>query len=78
MFLACYTDEEIAEAVGLSRRAITKETGTFGTFGNAAKSAESLAFFQETETNNKGETVSVFKIPRYNVWTFAKNKKSGS
>jgi len=62
MWLTCHIQQEIGEAVGLSRQAITEEIATFASFGSASETGKSLAFFQDAQ----------FKPPLYNVWAFAK------
>lgn len=57
MWLACYTQEEIAEATNLSQQAIYKETST--TNGNISKSSKSL--FQDED----------WTPPLFNVWRFS-------
>lgn len=62
MWMSCHTQQEIGDEIGLSQQAITKETDSFTTFGNASKNSKNFAFFQD----------AAFKPPIYNVWTFAK------
>jgi predicted DNA-binding protein YlxM (UPF0122 family) len=60
MYLACYSNEEIGEEVGLSDEAVRKEVSQhLETFPNVVKVA---AQFQDED----------FQTPIYNIWTFAK------
>lgn len=62
MWLSCHTQEEIAEAVGISIGTVNGETETIFRFGSASKSEKSLAQHADAD----------FETPIYNVWTFAK------
>lgn len=62
LWLACYTQQEIAEAVGTSRESIDDEIQTFGNFGNASVSTKSLEFGRDND----------WQPPIYNVWAWSK------
>lgn len=62
MYLACFTDEEIASAVEMTRRWVTEKTATYGKNGSASIFAVSRPFEKDAD----------FEPPYYNVWTFAK------
>jgi DNA-binding CsgD family transcriptional regulator len=62
MWLACHTQQEIADEVDISVGSVNAETDSFFNFGSTSNSEKSLAFFQDAD----------FKPPIYNVWTFAK------
>jgi len=68
MWLACYTDQEIAAVVGISRPTITRKIESLVHFGNISKMNQTLASFAEPE----------FKTPLYNIWTFAKKTNAVS
>ena len=57
MWLACRTQQEIADAEGLSQQAVAKITDDFTTFGNLAESSKA-------EANHATD----FTPPIYNVW----------
>jgi hypothetical protein len=44
MWLACYTQEEIAEATGMTQKAIDLETETFSNIGNVSDFTKSRSF----------------------------------
>ncbi len=62
MWMACETNEYISESCSISEASTRDEIETFRSFGNASKTAESLANFSDTD----------FNPPLYNIWTFAK------
>lgn len=62
MYLACYSQEEIAAAVDLTRQAITQKIDDYANFGNLAKNCKTLANHEEQD----------FQVPLYNVWTKSK------
>ena len=66
MWLACYTQDEIAAAVDRSQQSITEEIATFTDFGSVSKTGKSRAFHSEPD----------FKPPLYNVWTFAQKTET--
>lgn len=66
MWLACYTQEEIAEAVDLERSTVTKMTDEFVNIGRLAENHKSLA----THATD-------FDPPIYNVWK-QQEKTAGS
>lgn len=68
MYLAGYTMQEIADAVGLERSTITKEIESLVNISSLAKNHQVLANFQDSE----------FETPIYNVWTFAKKTNNVS
>ena len=43
MWMACYTQEEIAEAVGITQQAVAKMSEDFTNFGNLADSCKPAA-----------------------------------
>ena len=57
MWLACYTQEEIAEAVGITQQAVAKMAEDFTNFGNLADSCKAA-----------GAHLTDFDPPLYNVW----------
>lgn len=57
MWLACYTQEEIAEALGLPRETVKDKIGSFGENGNLSKSAKTVA-----------DHLTDFDPPIYNIW----------
>ena len=61
MHLACYTQEEIAEAVGLDQSTITRRLETF--------MQKVPAYFLHKPFDHDDS----FNPPKYNVWTFDKN-----
>ena len=65
MYLAGYTNDEIAEAVGLSEASIRQTTAEFTTL---EKVRQLNASFQDSE----------FETPIYNVWSFAKKTNNVS
>lgn len=62
MYLACYSQEEIAAAVDVSSGTIANKIEDFLNFGNIAKNEKTLANHEEQE----------FQVPLYNVWTKSK------
>ena len=58
LWLACYTQEEIAEAVGWERQTITDWIKDFADFGHMSESGITLA-------NHADEK---FERPIYNIW----------
>ncbi len=68
MWLACYSQEEIAQAVGIARKTIDDEIVTFGESGKASEIAKSRDFTQDAD----------FTPPLYNIWTFAKKTNAVS
>jgi hypothetical protein len=65
LWMACYTQQEIAEHEGLSREAISDITSSFGSFGNLAETTKATALHQVD-----------FEVPIYNVWK--QQSKSGN
>ncbi|MCL5998303.1 MAG: hypothetical protein M1546_19955 [Chloroflexi bacterium] len=61
VWLACYTDEEIAKVVGKSHDQVTKQIVTFTRFIGSNKTRESRNFPMDTD----------FTPPLYNVGSFA-------
>lgn len=57
LWLACYTQEEIAEREGISREAVSDTTANFGNLGNLAENTKVLA----------SHAVD-FDPPIYNIW----------
>lgn len=68
MWLACHTQEEIAEAVGLSQPQIKEKAEVISELDRCQEPIKRAASFQPTGA--KKETP--FEVPLYNVWTFAK------
>lgn len=62
MYLACYTDKEIADAVGLSETTIENDTEETQLLDSCPKIGKVLSQHADTD----------FDPPLYNVWTFAK------
>lgn len=61
MWLACYTQEEIAEAVGWPRQTVTDEINTFADFGHLSESGKTAA-----------NHLTDFEHPLYSVWSYGK------
>lgn len=61
MWLACYTEDEIAEAVGIDQKTVNREIETFSQNGSASELTKSRDFGSDADWNP----------PLYNVWTFA-------
>ena len=68
MWLACHTQEEIAETVGCDQSIVSDLIKTFMENGHLSEIHKTFAFFQ-TDLDTKKEE---FTRPVYNVWTFAK------
>jgi hypothetical protein len=47
MYLACYSQEEIAQVVDLTRQAITQKIDDYANFGNLAKNCKTHANHEE-------------------------------
>ena len=62
MFMACHSQEEIAEAVQVTQQTIDNKINDFTNFGNLAKNCKTLANHEDSD----------FQIPLYNVWTKSK------
>jgi len=62
MWLACYTDAEIASKTGQSQQMVNLKTKTFTSIIENNNTSKSRAFFMEED----------FTPPLYNVWTFSK------
>lgn len=62
MWLACYTQEEIAEAVGLSQPQIKEILEELSDMEKFPKSIKLLALFEDAE----------FETPIYNIWSYGK------
>ena len=62
MWMACYSQEEIADECGVSRESVKIEIETIGKNGTDSKITKSLVFSKDAE----------FKPPIYNIWTFSK------
>ena len=65
MVMACYTQQEIADAVGMERDSINKSFGDFGNIAEFGKTAQAAA-----------EHATDFEPPIYNVWK--QQSKKGS
>lgn len=65
MWLACYSQDEIASAVDVSQKTVDN---SLVNFENMPKLLKNLALFQDTD----------FTPPIYNVWTFEKEKSNKS
>jgi hypothetical protein len=61
LWLACYTQEEIAEAVGLTQAKVSQTLDTFISFGNLAKTYKLAA-----------SHLVDFEPPLYNIWSQVK------
>ena len=62
MYLACYTQAEIAEDVGLTQKTIANEIESFSNFGTSSKITKTSANFMDED----------FTPPIYNVWSYGK------
>ena len=63
MWMASYTQDEIAEAVNMPRQTLTDRLKVLPNLENLPKSAKLSALYQDD-----------FEVPIYNIWTF--NKKT--
>jgi hypothetical protein len=61
MWLACYTQEEIAEEEGIDKASANRQIESLLQKGEMAKTQQTLATFQDEE----------FTVPLYNVWRFS-------
>lgn len=61
MWLACRTEEEIADAVGQAERSVNEQISELSALSSDLKKAPKVAFLDEG-----------FEPPIYNIWTFAK------
>lgn len=68
MWLACYTQEEIADAVGVARQTITDQVKVLPDLESFPNPAKLMARFEDAD----------FTSPLYNVWTFAKKTNAVS
>lgn len=66
MWLACHTQQEIADAVGVDRKDVERSLGQFGNIAEMSKSDQSAA-----------EHATDFQAPIYNVWK-QQEKTAGS
>jgi len=62
LWLACHTEQEIAEAVGAHQDTVNAKVRTFTEIGSLSKIRKTLAFFDDAD----------FQPPIYNIWPFAK------
>lgn len=62
MWMSCYSQEEIAATVELSRQAIDKEIKTYAISGSLSEGGESRDFSQDAD----------YAPPHFNIWTFGK------
>lgn len=62
MWMACYTFEQIAEAVGVSHPTVSRRVESFVQKGHVSNLNKTLSFDRDQN----------FTPPLYNVWTFAK------
>lgn len=62
LWLACYSQEEIAESLSLSQDTVKRKIATFNDLGSLSKIVKTLAFFDDAD----------FQPPIYNIWPFAK------
>jgi hypothetical protein len=68
MYLACHTQEDIAESVGVGEDVIKKSLPEWCEMENLPKSTKDSANFEDAD----------FQVPLYNVWTFAKKSNEVS
>ena len=68
MWMACHTQDEIAEAVGVDKATISRDSETLLQIGNHSNMQQSLAKFNDND----------FTPPLYNLWTFAKKTNNVS
>lgn len=68
LYLACYTEDEIAEEVNLTQQAITKKIESLTKNNLEIKICKTLANFQEED----------FQVPIYSVWNFHKKSNEVS
>lgn len=62
MYLACYTQEEIADQFGVTKETISQDLISCQEMESLPKSDKILSEFQDNE----------FDLPIYNIWNFAK------
>lgn len=62
MWLACYTQEEIAEELNQTQQAIAKSFESLQLLESLPKVVKNLALFNDPE----------FQLPIYNIWNFSK------
>ena len=62
MWFACYTQEEIAEEVNMTPKAIANDIESFVVLERLPKLQKNLALFNDPE----------FEVPIYNIWNFSK------
>jgi len=66
MWLACYTQQEIADAVGISQKEVSKKTAELYQMDIWQKGIKLKANYEDPD----------WETPLYNIWTFAKNNNS--
>ena len=59
MWLACYSQEEIAESVGVDQMTVKRETDTFTQIGSTSDLSKSRDFSQDDEIATYGDLGSV-------------------
>ena len=62
LWMACYTQQEIADAMGIERSVITRKIESLVQNGKASEMHQTLPFERDSD----------FTPPIYNIWTFAK------
>jgi len=62
LYMDCWTQQEIAERIGMARQSVTDIVKSFAENGNASDFGQSLDFDRDAD----------FKKPIYNIWNFAK------
>ena len=76
MWLACYTQQEIARELDRPNPTIHRWIEGLVQIGNSAESEQTLANFAETFDDENGETQPGFETPIYNIWK-KQNKTPG-
>lgn len=68
MFMACHSQEEIAEVVGIASGTVANKFNDFLNLSNLAKNEKTNADHEDSD----------FQIPLYNVWTKSKIRTAQS
>ncbi len=77
LWMACYTQQEIAEIIDCPRETVRDSSNNFGDFDKLSKSAKSNADYLLDIVKPKDSDKVEFTAPQYNVWKF-QEKSEGS